>query len=401
MSRFKNHYQTLGLADFSSPDEVKSAYRKLARTFHPDLNTNNPQAEDRFKEVNEAYSILSSPEKRALYDNQLKIMQGVKQKSTHNTQATTKQPSPNNTEPEAGQAAQQHTASKAYEHAKNATPPPTPPTDENKGFQGIFNRFLHREKEKESTPGSSNSWGVDNVGKNVGQWFQNSNAKSPSNTPNTKPLKHRGEDVTVDTQLNEAESQDGVIKTLFIKHHDLCPHCHATGKINGKLCKKCHGEKTLVRNKKVDVHIPAGVQEGSKVRVAGEGGRGLNGGDNGDLYLLIHTPTTSKTEPSNPPTPDNLIIKGLDVHSEIYIMPEDAVLGTQINVETLSKPVAMTIPAGTTSGKTFRLKGLGVKGKDHSGDHYVKVIVQTPDQLSAEEKALYEQLRKMRQKNQP
>ena len=398
MSRFKNHYKTLGIHDFASAEEIKSSYRKLARAYHPDLNTHNPKAEDQFKAVNEAYSVLGNTEKRALYDNQLKIMQGVKQTNRSSSQTQPQQ--------HPSDAPKKHSASQAYQKAQTKQKP-SPQDKDEKGFQGIFERFLNREPDSSNGNTETQGWGLGDMS----QWFQNDIGEKPSSASTKKNLsKQRGEDVTVDTQLNQTESREGVIKTLFIKHHDLCPHCHATGKTNGKLCKKCNGDKTLIRNKKVDVQIPAGVQDGSKVRVAGEGGRGLHGGDHGDLYLLIRTPNDSASSTTNPTSSTskdisdsssgNITIQGLDAYSTVTINPEDAVLGTQVTVETLNKPVNMTIPPYTQSGKVFRLKGMGVQEENssHVGDHYVTITIGTPQKISSEEKALYEKLRQLRPK---
>lgn len=426
MARFKNHYQTLGVADFSSPDEIKSAYRKLARAYHPDLNIDNPSAEEQFKAVNEAYSVLGSSDKRPLYDSQLKIMQGVQQSNTKSAQSRQTNPTSSSTsEPKAEAKAKAKNKPEKENPPQHSTPSEKPPSQKDaSGFQGIFDHFLNKEHlnpgtettwqhKKEAKETETKGWGLGGLN----QWFKKTSpTKKPqqqkkqstrTNQSRTPQQQHRGEDITVDTRLNLEESRDGVIKTLFIKHHDLCQHCQATGKVNHKLCKKCHGEKTIIREKKVDVHIPSGVQEGSKVRVAGEGGRGINGGDNGDLYLLIRTntspheqqmPASHQTHPAHQAQqmPDNITIKGLDAYSTVSITPEDAALGGQIVVETLNKPVSMAVPSGCTSGKVLRLKGLGVKDGEHQGDHYVTLLIEAPKNLSAEEKALYEQLRNLR-----
>lgn len=415
MAGLKNHYQTLTLPNFADLSEVKSAYRKLARTYHPDLNTDNPQAEEKFKAINEAYSLLSDAHKKSLYDSQLNILlnRAKIKKNPQANKAAPSQAAPKEPNPELGPSR----------------------------FSSILDRFLNRDDATQAKTSASTNKPDSNDESGwpgIQDWFQNKEnpsasptkkestrkeptKKTPPHKPKTPPTQQRGEDVTVDTPLSLSESREGVVKTIFLKHRDLCTSCSATGKLNGKLCKKCHGEKTITRTKKIDVRIPAGVQDGSKVRVAGEGGRGIHPGEHGDLYLLIQcapNPTSSNAAPNKPsstpqpktppkaqaPSPTReLRIEGFDVHSQVSIHPIDALLGTDVTVETLDKPIHMTIPPLTSSGKVFRLKGLGLPDNStdsasaHQGDHYVTVHIQAPKTFSAAEKKLAEELRRLYQ----
>jgi DnaJ-class molecular chaperone len=149
----------------------------------------------------------------------------------------------------------------------------------------------------------------------------------------------------------------------------------------------CHGEKTVSRLKKIDVRIPPGVKNGSKVRVAKEGGRGIGSGDPGDLFLNIQIESG----------PD-LRVEGLNVYGEQGISILEAVLGGDIEVDTLHGKMTVTVPPLTSSGKTFRLRLQGVKSGVTQGDHFVTVMIQAPTKLSTEEKKLYQELLKLSKK---
>ncbi len=197
-------------------------------------------------------------------------------------------------------------------------------------------------------------------------------------------VNRRGEDVTVETQVLPQEAEHGVVKTVNVQHNEICKRCSGTGKLNGAICQQCVGEKILIKLKKIDVRIPGGVKNGSKVRVAGEGGRGSGGGESGDLFLVIKI----SVDPS-------LRVEGQHVYSELMLQVHTLVLGAKINVPTINGPVSMTIPACTPVGKTFRLKEMGVQTTAGKGDHFVTVQVQLPQSFSAKEQELYRELQKL------
>ncbi|MDX2085925.1 MAG: DnaJ C-terminal domain-containing protein [Candidatus Melainabacteria bacterium] len=194
----------------------------------------------------------------------------------------------------------------------------------------------------------------------------------------------RGQDVAVETTITPSEAKAGVVKLVNVQHTDYCPRCAGTGKLNGQICGQCNGQKTVSKLKKIEVRIPPGVREGSKVRVAGEGGRGIAGGDPGDLFLLIRLAVDAA-----------LRIEGLDVHRELAITITQAVLGAVVSVPTLHGTIDMTIPPLTPSGKVFRLRGQGVQSGSAQGDQLVTVMIQPPSRLTPEEKALYQQLARL------
>lgn len=373
MAVFKNHYETLGVETFADADTVKAAFRKLARQFHPDLNANNRQAEERFKDINEAYDVLGDPDRRAMHDVALQVKLGITRKAAAKAQpgggkgkTATQDKKPN----------QDKTADKNAS-TKDGKPRPEDIAYGDKGktaspINELFESFL----KKGFSEGQSKSEPEDGIFR--GQ-------RETSGQGDKKEKFQRGEDVVVKTAITPQEAQEGVVKTVNVQHNELCRRCSGTGKVNGSMCTGCNGEKIHVRLKKIDVRIPASVKNGSRVRVAKEGGRGRGGAEPGDLFLQIEI----TYDPS-------LRIEGLDVYGDLPVSVTDAVLGGEIEVPTLNGMVKMTVPPGTQTGKVFRLKERGVQSGAAKGDHFVTVVVVTPENLSARERELYQELARLR-----
>jgi molecular chaperone DnaJ len=385
MAIFKNYYQVLGVEQFAEADAVRTAYRQLARKFHPDVNNGELQSEEKFKELNEAYEILSNPEKRAMHDTMLKAMQGL---GGAKKQAGPPPPSPK-AKPQAapshaaknkpgaetkGAPSQPNDPASGAAGSEEPKPGPVPPKGEGKASTGgLFETFLKKGfSENGPKPGAEDE-GI----------FRKRKA-AEGKTVGSEPSR-RGEDVVVKTAISPQEATEGVVKTVNVQHNELCRRCAGTGKVNGVVCQACNGEKILVRLKKIDVRIPAGVKNASRVRVAKEGGRGSGGSENGDLFLQIEIVYDA-----------SLRIEGMDVHGEAALSVVDAVLGGEIDVPTLNGSVKMTIPPGTQTGKVFRLKERGVHSGLSKGDHFVTVVTVTPEQLSSREKELYQELARLR-----
>lgn len=370
MAGFKNYYQVLGVEAFADSATVKAAFRKLARQFHPDLNGGNAQAEERFKEINEAYETLNNPDRRALHDASLSAL---------NTASTAKADPKKGKSPESGNPSVGKKAEPQSKPGGHHTS--TKPDKANKGqatsINDLFESFLKKGFQDKSNKEKANQ---SKPAEEDGIFWKASQATSAGNEP-----AKRGEDVTVKTAITPQEATDGVVKTVNVQHNEICRRCSGMGKVNGNNCMACNGEKFLVRIKKIDVRIPAGVKAGSKVRVAKEGGKGQGGADNGDLFLQIEI----AYDPS-------MRIEGLDVYAGVPLSVTDAVLGSEIEVQTLSGPVKMTIPPGTQTGRVFRLKERGVQAGLSRGDHLVTVVIVTPENLSAREKALYQELAALR-----
>lgn len=374
MAVLKNYYAVLEVETFAEADAVKAAYRRLARQHHPDLNANNKAAEEKFKEINEAYEILSDPDKRAKHDLALGIKMGVNPKAkAGNAKARPGGPPPKNPPPKAKPGAQSGAKSPPPESKSKETPRPDAKGDPRSAGMPInefFETFLKKGFSDEGRARADTEEGV----------FR---PKHSATEPGEKPK--RGEDVVVKTAISPNEAQEGVVKTVNVQHNEICRRCSGTGKVNGQVCNACNGDKVSVRLKKIDVRIPAGVKNGSRVRVAKEGGRGAGGAENGDLFLQIEI----AYDPS-------LRIEGLDVYGDAPVSVTDAVLGGEIEVSTLNGPVKMMVPAGTQTGKVFRLKERGVQSGMAKGDHFVTVVVMIPENLTARERELYQELSRLR-----
>jgi curved DNA-binding protein len=296
----KDYYQTLGVSRSANNKEIKSAYRKLAKKFHPDANPDNPNAEARFKEINEAYEVLSDKEKREMYDRF----------GTVNPQQTPW-----------GAGANPNGGNYTY----------TTSTDfGDLGDLGdIFGSLFGRGRAGERA--------------NVGSPFSGG-ARST-----------RGQDIEQRVSITLQEAYTGA-QRLVTK-----------------------GERT------VRVNIPAGAKTGTKVRLVGEGDIGLGGGQVGDLYLVVEVEPDSRFERDG----DNLTV---DVKVDMFT----ALLGGEAEVPTLSRPIKLKIPAGTQSGRKFRLSGKGMpllNQADKFGDLYARVLVTVPEKLTDEQRGLVEQLK--------
>jgi DnaJ-class molecular chaperone len=197
----------------------------------------------------------------------------------------------------------------------------------------------------------------------------------------------RGQDLETTIDLELRDVYGGGTKSVSLQIEDVCPRCRGTGTEGGRLCSQCHGTGRILQTKRFEVTIPKGIGEGQRIRLAGQGGAGVNGGPNGDLHLIVrmHDDPTYKR-------------RGDDLYVDLPVSIYDLVLGGEVEVPTLSGQVAMTIPAGTQNNRLLRLHGRGmphVKG-NASGDQYVRLIGQLPQNLSGEEKQLFEELASLR-----
>ncbi len=328
---FKDYYSILGVPKNAAEKDIKSAYRKLARKWHPDANPKNAkEAEEKFKEIAEAYEVLGDPEKRKKYDvlgpNWQQAAQQAEQQRRYRTTVD-------------GQE---------FEFDLGGPGGPS-------GFSDFFDMFFSGVGRRQT-------------------------ASSPG-------FARRGQDLETTIELNLRDVYDGGKKAVSLQIEDLCPRCHGTGTVGGHLCPQCHGTGRVLLNKRFEVTIPKGIGEGQRIRLAGQGGAGISGGPNGDLYLIVRLlddPTYKR--------------KGDDLYVDLPISIYDLVLGGEVKVPTLSGQVAMTIPAGTQNNRLLRLSGRGlpqVKGNG-SGDQYVRLIGQLPQNLSDKEKKLFKELSALR-----
>ncbi len=328
---FKDYYAILGVAKDAAQKDIKSAYRKLARKWHPDANPKNTkESEEKFKEISEAYEVLGDPEKRKKYDvlgpNWQQAAQQAEQQRRYHTNVN-------------GQE---------FEFDLGNAGGPS-------GFSDFFDMFFS------------------DVGR--GQ-----TAQGPGRA-------RRGQDLETTIELGLRDVYAGGTKSVSLQIEDVCPRCHGSGTVGGRLCPQCHGTGRILVNKRFEVTIPKGIGEGQRIRLAGQGGAGINGGPNGDLHLIVRL--------EDDPTYKR---KGDDLYVDLPVSVYDLVLGGEVNVPTLSGEVAMTIPAGTQNNRLLRLSGRGmphVKAKGN-GDEYVRLIGQLPQKLSDQEKKFYKELAALR-----
>ena len=371
MAQKRDYYDVLGVGKSASQDDIKKAYRTLAKKYHPDLNK-APDAEAKFKEVQEAYDILSDSNKKQLYDQY--GFAGV--------------------DPQAAGGAGGGAAGGA-------------------GFGGfggfgqdfggvdlgdIFNSFFGGGPTRQSRRTGPNKGQdrflqmrisfMDSVfGKTVPINLtideQCSNCGGTgARTPNDYQTCHTcgGSGVVMGTQ----NTPFGSIRTQMV-----CPDCHGKGKIIKEKCPYCNGQGYIKKKTTIDIKIPAGIASGQQIRLPGKGERGINGGENGDLYveIVVDSHDTFKRE-------------GRDIHIEIPLSFTDAALGCELDVPTVYGDVELTIPAGIQDSQILRVKGKGFKDLkgDSYGDEYVHVKIKTPTRLSKEEKDLYSKLKELEAK---
>ena len=328
---FKDYYRILGVEKGADDKAIKSAYRKLARKYHPDVNKGQ---DARFKEISEAYEVLSDPEKRRRYDTLGPDWQRYAQQGAPGGQ------------PGGGFHVEYGDAG-----------------DFSDFFRTIFGDMGAR---------AGSRGGFEDL---FGGAFQRGGQRG----------RRRGEDVQANVDISLEEAFSGVRKTFALELEEPCATCQGSGNVGGKPCTTCHGTGWQRARREVDVRIPAGVRTGQKVRVSGEGGGGSGG--RGDLYLMVTVAPHPLFER-----------KGDDVGYTLPVTAPEAALGATIEVPTLRGKVSMKVPSSTSSGRTFRLRGYGmprVKGGG-AGDQLVTVKIVMPTELTAAERELYERLKALR-----
>ena len=348
MADKRDYYEVLGVDKSSDDSQIKKAYRQMAKKYHPDMNPGDAEAEAKFKEVNEAYAVLSDPEKKQIYDQ--------------------------------------------YGHDG---------LDPSSGMGGGFGGF--------------DGFGGVDLGDIFGSFFGGGRSSSASrNAP------RRGDDITYRLTITFEEAAFGCTKELKYNRIEACGDCNGTGAEKGKgietcqrckgsgtvtvtqrtmfgmmqsqkTCDSCKGRGKIIKNpcgncrgtgnvkvsKKLDVNIPAGVDDGGRICLRGQGNTGINGGSYGDLYIIVSLKPHEIFER-----------EGNDLFCDVPVSYADLVLGGEIEVPTLLGTVKYTIPEGTQSGTRFCLKGKGVViyNTKNYGDLYFTVTMETPKNLSGEAK---------------
>lgn len=350
----KDYYETLGVSKSASKDEIKAAYRKLAKQYHPDINK-APGAEAKFKEVQEAYDVLYDDNKRATYD-------------------------------QFGHA--------AFEQGGNQG------GFGGQGFSGagfgdinlddIFGSFFGGGTRRRSARRGPRR-GEDQLMRVKVSFMDAINGKNITlNLTYDEMCTHcHGEGGTTSTcsQCGGTGYVMGQKNTFFgvMQSQETCPLCGGTGKIINSRCSSCNGKGYNKVKKSFDVKIPAGINNGQQIRLAGKGSRGTNGGENGDLYIEVVT----QAHP-------NFKRDGNDIHLTIPLSFIDASLGCEVEVPTVYGSVTLKIPSGTQPSQVFKLKGKGVKDMRSSvpGDQYVHLEIKTPDKLNKKQKELLNEFKK-------
>ncbi|MBI4188234.1 MAG: J domain-containing protein [Chloroflexi bacterium] len=325
----KDYYSILGIKRNASEQEIKQAYRRLARKHHPDVNPGDKSAEARFKEINEAHEVLSDKEKRQKYDQYGDQWQHADQF--------------------AGTRGQQ--APPQWDFSQGGT--------QNFRFeQGNINDLF-------------------------GDLFQGFR----TGTAGRQVRPRQGQNIEHPVEVTLEEAYHGTNRILSLESEEACPTCAGTGQTQNRRCSVCLGSGAVASLKRLEVKIPPGVDNGSRVRIAGKGEPGYSGGKSGDLYLAISIKPHQMFER-----------KGDDLYVDVSVPLTIAMLGGEVPVPTITGKLALKIPPETQNGRAFRLSGQGMPhlGNSAHGDLLAKVQVVLPGKLSAEEKKLFEQLKKLR-----
>ncbi|WP_320170779.1 J domain-containing protein [Maridesulfovibrio sp.] len=319
--KYKDYYKLLGVSRTAEKEEISKAFKKLARKYHPDLNPDNADAEQKFKEINEAYEVLKDPEKRKMYDQ----------------------------------------FGSDWEHGQNFRPPPGYENAHFGGFGGAgggdFSDFF------ETIFGGGGGFSGASFGGASGFGGQGFGGQSFGGA-GFQQRPRKGTDSETTLQLTLEEAYKGGSKSITVQERATGPGGHP-----------------MVQSKTLDVNIPAGIKDGQKIRLAGQGSPGPNDGPRGDLYLKIRLAPHQyfKVE-------DNNVILDLD------LTPWEAALGTRVKLPTLEGMIEMNIPAGIGSGKKLRVKGRGMGSGARKGDQFVRIMIQVPKGDSEEMTRLWQEM---------
>jgi molecular chaperone DnaJ/curved DNA-binding protein len=333
---YKDYYKILGVNKGATDKEIKSAYRKLARKYHPDVNPGNTDAEAKFKEINEANAVLSDPEKRKKYD-------ALGSDWYRNL----------------GQARSPGGATTTYSTTGSAA-------DFSDFFETLFGQ-------RGGTATASTPGGFDF---DLGSLFGRGRGKSG------QPAQ-RGSDAEQPIDVTLQEAFEGSQRAFTLQLTETCPTCHGAGVVKDALCPTCNGTGTVMRTERLSVKIPKGVREGSRIRISGKGNPGAGGGASGDLFLVVHM------------VPDNRFRRdGDDLATDVAVPFTTLVLGGEITVPTLGGSVTMRVPPGSQNGRTLRLAGQGMPAlrSDTRGNLYVKLQAVLPTTINERQRELFQEL---------
>jgi molecular chaperone DnaJ len=357
----KDYYQVLGVAKNATQAEIKKAYRKLAQQHHPDANQGNKDSEERFKEISAAYDVIGDPEKREQYDE-------VRDMAASGVGAGG---FPGGVPGGFGNAG--GPGGVRFEDVGF--------TDIGDLFGGLFGGGGRRGRSARPARGADLETEVTVAfeeamsGTTVPVKIQgpapcetcHGTGAAPGTSPITCPQCRGAGQISV----NQGPFQMS----------QTCPRCNGSGRVVEQVCPTCRGTGSQRRTRSFQVRIPAGVQDGARIRLAGRGEPGPAGAQAGDLYVRVHV------------RPHRFFgRRGSDLTVDLPVTFSEAALGANVQVPTLNGPVTMKVPAGTQSGKTFRLKGKGAPRKGGHGDLLVTAEVEVPSKVSKKERELLQQL---------
>jgi len=355
--QYKDYYNTLGVKRGASEKEIKSAFRKLARKHHPDLNPNDREAEARFKDVSEAYEVLSDPEKRKKYDQFGADWDRYQETAGSPGGFDFSKYSGFGGFTSTGRGGRSAGSGMGGEYVSSE-----------EFAQGDFSDFFEMLFGRQAGGVGSS-----------GGYYTGGRAST---------IPRVGEDYEHEVEVTLEEAFAGTQRVLQLEVPDACQQCGGRGMAGKAICPTCHGKGTQSRTKRIEVKIPPGVHTGSRVRVAGEGGHGTSGGGRGDLYLRVTVQPGNRFER-----------KGDDLYVTVPVPLYKAVLGGEVEVPTpRGTKLALKIPPTTQNGRTIRLAGQGMphlKNPTKRGDLYAKVEVQLPSNLSEREQQLYQELERI------
>ncbi|MBM4411585.1 MAG: J domain-containing protein [Chloroflexi bacterium] len=326
-------YSVLGVKRDASDKDIRSAYRRLARQLHPDVNPGNAASEARFKAINAAYEVLSDAEKRKKYDRY-----GDQWQHADEIEAMRRQ-----------------RAGAAY----------------GQGGPGNGATFTFEGGDLSDLFGGARGAGAGMFD----SLFRRGNARQ------------RGQDIEHAVRVTLDEAYAGTTRTVELRGTDeVCATCGGAGQLASATCHACRGSGSTGASRRVEVRVPAGVADGARIRVAGKGGPGANGGAPGDLFLRVQVSAHPVFER-----------RGDDLHVTVDVPVADAALGGEVKVPTLKgRSLALRVPAGTQGGRVLRLAGQGMpRAGGGFGDLFATVRLTLPDPMTAEQRALFERLRAM------
>ena len=350
----RDYYEILGVNRDASEEDLKKAYRRLAMKWHPDRNPDNPKAEEHFKEAKEAYEVLSDASKRAAYDQ--------------------------------------------FGHA-GVDPQSAAGSGNMGGFGDIFSDifgeiFGGNARGGRSTVfrGADLRYNLEITLEQAAHGFETKiriptmesceACKGTGAKPGTQPK-------TCDTCHGQGTVR---LSQGFFSIQQTCPACHGSGKVIADPCGTCRGAGRVKQHKTLSVKIPAGVDEGDRIRLSGEGESGVNGGPPGDLYVVMHLKPHAVFQRD-----------GDDLHCEMPISFSQAALGGEVEIPTLDGAAKVKIPPETQSGQVFRLRGKGIKGvrSSYPGDLLCEVVVETPVRLTDRQKELLREFEEINRRDAP